>query len=269
MRDRQQAATAREVESKSSAFADLLRGYRFTVCDTPAAFEAALEVRRGVYNGACGYDVPVPDPYDARSWLLLAEHVESGETAGTMRITPRSLGRLEAEEYFWLPPRLRSPKVVEVNRFAILPAHRKTEKLLPTVSFGLFKLMINFVMGRLGIDYIVVCSKEERIWTYEWLRFQRSGLVARYEKLGNSEHELLTMDIRRGLREHRDHRLWEFLFESTLPELIIPDTAPGLGPNGAKRLEPGVWDRHMTRRPDDENDKVGAAGVHPVHSWVS
>jgi len=218
--------------------ADLLEEYEFEVCTDSAAFEAALAVRRRVYNDACGYDVPVPDAYDRRSWLLLARHAASGEAAGTMRITPRSAGRLEAEEYFWLPPKLRTTRSVEVNRFAILPEHRRAGQLMPAVSFGLFKLMINFVMDRLGAEYVVVCSKEERIWTYEWLRFQRSGIVARYVKLGNAEHELLTMDLRRRLAEHRDHRLWEFLFESEHREIAIPNAVPGLGPDCDNPHEP-------------------------------
>jgi hypothetical protein len=229
MRPSQQTLRARRTDAKPSLYSHLLEGYRFRVCEDPASFAAALDVRREVYNANCGYDVPVPDAYDDRSWLLIAEHVASGQAVGTMRITPRSSGRLEAEEYFWLPPRLRSPRVVEVNRFAILPAHRKSEKLLPAVSFGLFKLMINFVMDGLGADFVVVCSKEERIWTYEWLRFQRSGIVARYTKLGDAEHELLTMDLRRRLAEHRDHRLWDFLFETEYPEITVPTAIPGLG----------------------------------------
>jgi hypothetical protein len=226
------------IESRRPAHSDLLEGYRFTVCEDPEAFRSALDVRKRVYNGTCGYDLPIPDVYDERSWLLVAEHAASGEAVGTMRITPRSSGRLEAEEYFWLPPRLRTPRSVEVNRFAILPAHRRGEKLMPAVSFGLFKLMIQFVMNRLRADYVVVCSKEERIWTYEWLRFQRSGIVARYAKLGNAEHELLTMDLRRRLSEHRDHRLWEFLFESEHAEITVPDIIPDLGPDCANPYEP-------------------------------
>src|SRR5262245_7496379 len=212
--------------------ADLLEDYEFEVCSDSAAFEAALAVRRRVYNDACGYDVPVPDAYDRRSWLLIARHVESGEAVGTMRITPRSAGRLEAEEYFWLPPKLRTTRSVEVNRFAILREHRRGNGVMPAVSFGLFKLMMNFVMNQLGAEYIVVCSTEERIWTYEWLRFQRSGIVARYAKLGNKEHELLTMDLRRRLAEHSDHRLFEFIFDAQHREVSLPTVVPGLGPDG-------------------------------------
>ena len=229
---RQITNVARADEKRGDGpLSDLLAGYRFELCTDRAAFDAALDVRRRVYNESCGYDVPVPDAYDRRSWVLIARHVASGEAVGTMRITPRSAGRLEAEEYFWLPPKLRTIRSVEVNRFAILPEHRRGQGVMPAVSFGLFKLMMNFVMNQLGAEYIVVCSKEERIWTYEWLRFQRSGIVARYTKLGNAEHELLTMDLRRRLAEHSDHRLFEFIFESDHPEVSLPDTVPGLGPD--------------------------------------
>jgi len=235
-----QITNAALVEQKrgDGPLADLLDGYRFELCADRAAFDAALDVRRRVYNETCGYDVPIPDAYDRRSWLLIARHVESGEAVGTMRITPRSAGRLEAEEYFWLPPKLRTTRSVEVNRFAILPAHRRGEKIMPAVSFGLFKLMMNFVMNRLGAEYIVVCSTEERIWTYEWLRFQRSGIVARYTKLGNKEHELLTMDLRRRLAEHSDHRLFEFIFETDHSEVSAPTVVPGLGPDVNGSQEP-------------------------------
>ena len=221
---------------------EVLGDYRFRVCADPESFAAALAVRRRVYNDSCGYDVPIPDSYDERSWLLLAEHVPTGEAVGTMRITPRSVGPIEAEEYFRLPTLLRSSIAVEVNRFAILPAHRKSGNLVPSVSFGLFKLMINFVMDRLGADFVIVCSKEERIWTYEWLRFQRTGMVARYTKLGNAEHSLLVQDLRHRLREHTDHRLWDFLFENRYEQITVPAVPPGLGPNADHPSEP-VWAR--------------------------
>jgi hypothetical protein len=236
---RQITNVARTEEKRGDGpLSDLLAGYRFEVCTDRAAFEAALDVRRRVYNRSCGYDVPIPDAYDRRSWLLIARHVESGEAVGTMRITPRSAGRLEAEEYFWLPPKLRTTRSVEVNRFAILPEHRRGHGVMPAVSFGLFKLMMNLVMNRVGAEYIVVCSTEERIWTYEWLRFQRSGIVAHYTKLGNKEHELLTMDLRRRLAEHSDHRLFEFIFDSEHAEVVVPESVPGLGPDGDNPYAP-------------------------------
>src|SRR5439155_12482542 len=87
-----------------------------------------------------------------------------GRGGGTMRITPRSAGPLEAEEYFRLPRHLLSPRTAEVTRFAILPEHRRGEGVMPSVSFGLFKLLINF-LDEIGARHAVVCSKEERIWT--------------------------------------------------------------------------------------------------------
>ena len=95
-------------------FTRLLRGYRFSVCADAASVARALEVRRQVYRGACGYEVPVPDEYDSRSWLLLAEDVRTGEAVGSMRVTPRAAGPLECEEYLVLPPALRSARVVEI-----------------------------------------------------------------------------------------------------------------------------------------------------------
>ena len=221
-------ATAETLDDGALPFGDLLRGYRFRVCTDPASVAAALDVRRRVYRGGCGYDVPVPDQYDGRSWLLLAEHEESGEAVGTMRITPRSAGPLEAEEYFHLPRQLRHPRTVEVNRFAILPEHRRSGGLMPAVSFGLFKLFIDF-LGQIGAEHAVVCSKEERVWTYEWLTFERTGLSMPYASLNNAVHHLLTADIR-AMRNRRDHDAWHFFFGMRPSQVVLPEITPNDGP---------------------------------------
>ena len=64
-----------------------------------------------------------------------------------MRLTPRFAGPLEPEEYFTLPKAFRSPRSVELNRFAILPAYRKGKTFLPVVSLGLFKLALRLLEG--------------------------------------------------------------------------------------------------------------------------
>src|SRR5204863_2360181 len=103
------------------------------------------------------------------------------------RITPRE-GLLEAEEYFTLPLRLRTPRAAEISRLAILPAHRKSRTFLPIVSLGLFKLTMRF-LERVDAEYMVICSRPERIWTFEWMRFSRTGLSASYTKLAGAPHE--------------------------------------------------------------------------------
>src|SRR5262245_4868057 len=101
-----------------SLLRDILTGYRFSLCQSPADAAAALDVRRRVYVESSGYRVPVPDEYDEGSWLLLARVAGSGEPVGSVRITPRQ-GPLEAEEYFTLPGRLRTPRAAEISRLAI------------------------------------------------------------------------------------------------------------------------------------------------------
>jgi N-acyl-L-homoserine lactone synthetase len=209
----------------------LLAGYRFSVCDTPESFARALEVRRQIYVGNIGYEVPVPDSYDARSWLLLAEHVASGRAVGTMRLTPRFGGAFELEEYFTLPRELQSPRAVELSRFAILPEFRKGTTFVPVVSLGLFMLTRSW-LDRIGAHLMVICAKPEKVWTYEWLRFQRTGRTAPYGKLGNVEHELLWCDFRRwcdarGDVTFQDHPFREF-FTARHREVEVPTEMPRL-----------------------------------------
>ncbi len=218
----------------------LLQGYRFRVCETREEWEASIEVRRAVYRESLGYEVPVPDEYDRRSWLFLAEDVATGKVVGTMRVTPRFAGRLEAEEYFTLPRNLRDPMTLEVTRFAILPEYRKGKTFLPIVSLGLFKLVREFGM-RIGGRYLVVCSKAERMWTYEWMRFKTTGMKARYTKLNDIEHELISCEIQRtvdGMAE--DHPFGPFFKYGRFEEVQVPSRIPSPGMPWDDELAPAV-----------------------------
>jgi hypothetical protein len=206
---------------------NLLTGYHFCICETPGDVAEALDVRRRVYVEASGYRVPVPDEYDPRSWLLLAREASSGEAVGSVRITPRQ-DTLEAEEYFQLPSRLRTPWAAEISRLAILPAHRKSRTFLPIVSLGLFKLVMRF-LERVDAEYMVICSKPERIWTFEWMRFSRTGLSAPYTKLAGAEHELLWYDFKRKERILEGHPFRSFFLEIEYEQVHLPVGVPSLG----------------------------------------
>lgn len=206
----------------------LLRGYRFSVCETSDAAREALEVRRRVYNEGAGYDVPVPDFYDARSWLLQAQDEETGRVVGTMRLTPRFAGPFELEECFTLPKALRAPRAVELNRFAILPEYRKGKTFLPVVSLGLFKLAFH-ILAAIDAPHMVIASKPERIWTYEWLGFKRTGRTAQYGALDSSQHELLSIEVAKAAEGLAANPFKDFFMELDCPELVLPRRLPSLG----------------------------------------
>src|SRR5437879_6262161 len=125
MHDIQNAHSAPRPDKQRSIFTRLLRGYRFSVCEDAASVARALEVRRQVYRETCGYEVPIPDEYDGRSWLLLAEDVRTGEAVGSLRVTPRAAGRLRPEEAFAVPPaRLPEPGLGRQAAFQPLPLKR-------------------------------------------------------------------------------------------------------------------------------------------------
>ena len=206
----------------------VFEGYRFGVCQDPWQAERALEVRRQVYVTGSGYDVPVPDDLDRRSWLFYAEDLSTQRVVGTMRVTPRFAGPLECEDYFQLPAHFTAPRTTEVNRFAILPEYRKGKTFIPVVSLGLFKLNIDF-QDRLGTHYMVICSKPERTWTYEWLRFRRTGRTACYGSLGGAMHELLDMDFRDWRTHLAAGHPFEPLFLGHYPQVVVPRRVPALG----------------------------------------
>lgn len=226
MRNHAAPAEANE-QGEDTIVTQLFKGYRFTVCTTPARAALALEVRRQVYRES-GYDVPVPDEYDGRSWLLLAEDMRTGKPVGSLRMTPRFAGVLECEEYFTLPSKLATPYAIELTRFAILPEYRKGKTFLPIVSMGLFKLVWQ-IMRKTGARFMVVASKPERIWTYEWLWFVRSGITARYTKLAGAEHELLWSDFRKSVKQIDRHAFADFFRDIDYREVLVPTRMPGFG----------------------------------------
>ena len=222
---------AREADDSDELLLHILEGFRFQVCKDPWQAAKALEVRRQVYREDSGYDVPIPDDYDRRSWLITAEEVSTGRIVGSIRVTPRFAGPLEAEEYFRLPAHLRTPKAFEVSRFAILPAYRKGKTFLPVVSLGLFKA-VQTLLERMGASYMVICAKPERVWTFEWIRFEHTGLTARYEKLNGAEHALLAYDFTQERETMSDHPLRAFWLDIVYPQVHIPKRLPALGLGG-------------------------------------
>jgi N-acyl-L-homoserine lactone synthetase len=226
-------ATAHEITTASSSkdfgLETLLEGYRFYVAEDAETFARALEVRREVYVENFGYDVPVPDEYDYRSWLLVAEHVESGEIVGTMRLTPRAFGPVETEEYFELPEDLDREDAIEISRFAILAAHRKTRTFLPVVSVGLFKLCYELAM-LVGAERQIVCTKAEKLWSYMSMGFQSTGIKKGYEKLNGTEHELLFHDFS-GIAQGAmgSNPFADLCCADNIDEVIVPTDVPLLG----------------------------------------
>jgi N-acyl-L-homoserine lactone synthetase len=211
---------------ESDILPGLLGGYRFSVCEGPEATAAALDIRRRVYVEGVGYAIPVPDAYDARSWFLLAEHEATGQAVGSMRLTPRFVGPFELEQYFTLPRALRSSRSIEINRFAILPEHRKGKTFLPQVSLGLFKLALCFVQS-MNARHLVIASKPERVWTYEWLCFRRTGRIAQYGSLDAIEHELLHLDLQPA--PFAGHPFEAFFRDMEYREVVLPRRLPALG----------------------------------------
>lgn len=212
--------------SDETSLQDLLVGYRFTLCTTPNEMARALAVRRQVYCAEGGYDLAVPDAYDARAWSVSAEDVTTGEIIGTMRVIPRVAGALELEENFTLPEQFRDASVLELNRFAILPEYRRGKTFLPVVSLGMFKMIYELAFW-IDARQFVVASKPSRVWSYLWLGFSDSGITAEYKQLGGALHHLLFMDFRQAAMLE-GHQFRAFFQDFHHEEIVIPSPLPPL-----------------------------------------
>lgn len=213
----------------------LTAGYRFFVVESAADAREALDIRRVVYEEKLGHSIDVPDEIDERAWLLAAQHVDSSQIVGAMRLVPSDRGVLECEQYFDLPLRLRQGLSVEITRFSVLRRHRKRADSLPPVSLGLFRLSTD-VCRALDARWVVIASGPEQIDTYRWLGFEQTGIISEYDSLGGAPHELLWHDFRK-LGSFEAHSLHEFFGPFPRPEIQLTIPLP----------EPGEWLRRMRR----------------------
>jgi hypothetical protein len=96
----------------------------------------------------------------------------------------------------------------------------------------------------------VICARPERVWTFEWLHFERSGLMAPYGKLGNVPHELLWFDFEHVVEIFAGHPFEELLIHMRCPELVLPAGNPPFGlaihdeRGDRPRRLPGLHRRH-------------------------
>jgi hypothetical protein len=211
----QEATTDRtEALIRRRALERMLDGYRFRVCETRQDVERALSVRRRVYVDELRNTFPIPDQYDHRSWLLLAEDAATGEAIGTMRLTPRAAGPLEVEEHFTMPDALLASDTVEITRFTILPQYRGTH-----VMAGLLKLMV-LCLQEMDARWLVAGATQARIHTYSWLYMESTGITAEYEGLKGQEVTLMACDFPEAARTMAaSHPLRDFLLASDSPQI--------------------------------------------------
>jgi hypothetical protein len=211
------------IEQAESMFAP----YRFRICETDGDALTTFEIRRQVYQEACAYTVKIPDDIDERSWFALAEEAATGRPIGTMRATSRVYGPFELEKYFRLPEALRSNRVVELSRFAIIPEYRRGHGA-PVVSMGLCNVIKRF-LDTLGAEYMIFAAKAKQALTYSWMRFTSTGIRAVYDHLGNEEHELMFGNMARAATALDRHPFKPVLSGYAFRTGIMPATTPPIG----------------------------------------
>ncbi len=99
---------------------------------------------------------------------------------------------------------------------------------MPVVSLGLFKLLFRLLEG-MNAHQMVIAAKPERIWTYEWVGFRRTGQTARYGTLDSIEHELLALDVRKVGERLAGHPFEAFFMHLDYREVVLPRRLPSLG----------------------------------------
>ena len=131
-------------------------------------------------------------------------------------------------EYFTLP----APRAARRTRLPLRdpPGYRKGKTFLPVVSRP-FKT-VQTRSRRVGAHYMVICAKPERVWTFEWIRFEHTGLTARYTKLNDAEHALLAYDFTAEKDTMSDHPLRAYWLDIVYPQVVVPKRLPALGLGG-------------------------------------
>jgi hypothetical protein len=86
------------------------------------------------------------------------------------------------------------------------------------------------LLESMNARHMVIASKPEKIWTYEWCGFERTGRTAKYGALDAIDHELLSLDTRKvGERLGAAHPFHDFFTSMDLREVVLPKRLPALG----------------------------------------
>ena len=205
--------------------ANLLSGFRFRLAESAGDWDTGLGLREHRRHRC-------PDAYDLRSWLLVAQDGRTGQVAGSVRITSRATGPLEAERHFPLPPRLRTPSTIEIARLATLPGHADGATFVPVVQLGLFRL-VHELAARIGARHGVVRDGSDRAWLYDWLRFNRLAFPA-----STKCQMLFVLDLTRALDDADAHPFGSFFRDLSFPEIVLPRRIPAPGPVSAAASTP-------------------------------
>ena len=76
---------------------------------------------------------------------------------------------------------------------------------------------------------VMIASKPEKIWTYEWVGFERTGHTAKYGALDAIDHELLSLDLSTFGERLAGHPFERFFLGLDYSEVVPPKHLPSLG----------------------------------------
>jgi hypothetical protein len=177
---------------------------------------AALGVRNSVYCEELGHRWASPaDEFDDRAHICVVRDPSNVPIASVRILGPE--GRpFEIETFLDLTHVLpKDSRPAEMNRFAILPPHRKISS---SVHLALFKFSIDLAASE-RFSHFVLATKAQVAPIYRYLGFEQvPGYSFDHRTLGNERHDLFLLSLRDMLDKFRrtQHPLLR-LFETAVP----------------------------------------------------
>jgi hypothetical protein len=165
---------------------------------------AALEVRNAVYCEELGHRWESPaDEFDDRAHLCVVRDPSNLPIASVRILGPE--GRpFEIETFLDLSQVLpKDSRAAEMNRFAILPPHRKISS---SVHLALFKFSMDLAALE-RFSHFVLATKAQVAPIYRYLGFEQvPGYSFAHRTLGNDRHDLFLLSLREMLEKFKRTR---------------------------------------------------------------
>jgi hypothetical protein len=215
--------------------------FHVRIARTRHELQAACRVRAQSY----GHHLPQlqamlmePDLLDAdeNTVVVLCVDKASGTALGTARFQTNAGGPLLIEHSLTVPDRMRSDTRAEITRLSAIAGAD------PLVKLCLMKASYLFCIAT-QVRWMVICARNEAlIRQYRRLGFVDlfgDGRLLPMRHVGRLEHQVLAFNVTAAERTWREprHALYEFIFETSHPDIQLFSKQPALPARSFSRPE--------------------------------
>lgn len=151
--------------------------------------------------------------------IFMAEHKETGEVIGSLRLIRNRIAPLRVEDETTLPPMFRGKHLAEARRLTVA-AGEQGRVVSPALSKVLYETCF-----ALGVDHLLITARTPVDRFYRMMRFEDAlgGQVLQLPDVGNIPHRLLYLPIQDADAIWRESHcpLYPFMARTVHPDIMV------------------------------------------------